>query len=83
MRIDLFVKMNGDRSVILVTGGSGLVGQAIKAVVEQECPNASVDNDKENWIFCSSKDADLRYAGKIIFINTFCKYTLFTVYTGV
>lgn len=67
--------MNGDRSVILVTGGSGLVGQAIKAVVEQECQNASVD--KDNWIFCSSKDADLRYAGKIVFINTFCEYTLF------
>lgn len=38
---------------ILVTGGSGLVGSAIKKVVELE------PNDDEEWIFCSSKDADL------------------------
>ena len=38
---------------ILVTGGSGLVGKAIEKVVETEkLPN-------EEWIFISSKDANL------------------------
>ena len=35
---------------VLVTGGSGLVGQALQKVVAQA----------ENWIFLSSKDGDLR-----------------------
>lgn len=39
---------------ILVTGGTGLVGSAIRHVVEQK------PIDGEDWIFCSSKDADLR-----------------------
>jgi GDP-L-fucose synthase len=38
---------------ILVTGGRGLVGMAIKELVEQEA------NPNEEWIFVSSKDADL------------------------
>lgn len=38
---------------ILVTGGSGLVGSAIKQVAE------SNPTEGEEWIFCSSKDADL------------------------
>lgn len=41
--------------VILVTGGSGLVGSAIKSVVEK------LENNDEKWVFLSSKDADLRY----------------------
>lgn len=50
---------NGDTagpSVVLVTGGSGLVGQAIKDFVEED------GNTKagETWIFLSSKDGDLR-----------------------
>jgi len=40
---------------VLVTGGSGLVGQAIKAVVE-ESPDKY---EGQNWVFLSSKDADL------------------------
>lgn len=40
--------------VVLVTGGSGLVGQALKQVVEEE-------KRKEKWIFLSSKDGDLRF----------------------
>ncbi|CAK1579757.1 unnamed protein product [Parnassius mnemosyne] len=52
--------MNNERRVILVTGGSGLVGQAIKTVVEKDRQNASVDSETEMWIFCGSKDADLR-----------------------
>lgn len=39
---------------ILVTGGTGLVGSAIKHVVQQQ------PTEGEDWIFCSSKDADLR-----------------------
>lgn len=43
-----------DQKVVMVTGGTGLVGRAIQAVVGE--------NDKhkeEKWIFLSSKDADL------------------------
>lgn len=41
---------------VLVTGGSGLVGSAIKHIVQQE----PVSGDE--WVFCSSKDANLWYA---------------------
>jgi len=40
---------------VLVTGGSGLVGQAVRMMV-QEDPN----EDEANWVFLSSKDGDLR-----------------------
>ncbi|THV02165.1 NAD(P)-binding protein [Dendrothele bispora CBS 962.96] len=48
-------------TVILVTGGSGLVGQAIKHVIENE-PVGSRFGKKENetWIFASSSEGDLR-----------------------
>lgn len=39
---------------VLVTGGTGLVGSAIKHIVEQE------KVADEEWVFCSSKDANLR-----------------------
>lgn len=42
--------------VILVTGGTGLVGSAIKSVVDKE------SRPDERWIFVNSKDADLWYA---------------------
>jgi len=42
------------KSTIMVTGGSGLVGSAIKSYAEANpLPN-------ETWIFLSSKDGDLR-----------------------
>ncbi|CAH0549526.1 unnamed protein product [Brassicogethes aeneus] len=44
--------MSGGK-VVLVTGGSGLVGKAIETVVLSE------KRTDENWIFLSSKDADL------------------------
>lgn len=44
-----------EQNIILVTGGSGLVGKAIQAVVESEQPK------NEKWIFLSSKDANLWY----------------------
>ena len=43
-----------EKKIILVTGGSGLVGQAIKKVTEE---NPRPD---EEFIFLSSKDADLK-----------------------
>lgn len=45
---------------VLVTGGSGLVGSAIKHVVTAEAVAG------EEWIFCSSKDADLRYKSVLL-----------------
>jgi len=45
-----------EKSRILVTGGSGLVGKAIQAVVE----GGEKRNDEE-WFFITSKDADLTY----------------------
>ena len=43
------------KQVIMVTGGSGLVGSAIKSVVEKE-----EKKENESWVFLSSKDGDLR-----------------------
>ncbi len=48
-------KTPDERTTIMVTGGSGLVGQAIKMVVTEE------PRPNENWVFLSSKDGDLRY----------------------
>jgi len=46
---------NGNvKSTIMVTGGSGLVGSAIKSYSESD------PRDGETWIFLSSKDGDLR-----------------------
>lgn len=47
--------LSGMAKVILVTGGSGLVGSAIRTVVEtlnEKLPD-------EQWIFTDSKEADL------------------------
>lgn len=48
-------------SVILVTGGTGLVGQGIQYVIETE-PEGSRFGKKagEKWVFASSSEADLR-----------------------
>lgn len=40
---------------VLVTGGSGLVGKAIEHVVQREGGKL----EGEEWIFLSSKDANL------------------------
>ena len=51
-------KMNGgssDSSVVMVTGGSGLVGAAIADYIKE-----TGAKDGEKWIFLSSKDGDLR-----------------------
>lgn len=44
---------NVEQKVILVTGGTGLVGSAIKRVVSEE------EKINEKYIFLSSKDLDL------------------------
>lgn len=47
-------------SIILVTGGTGLVGQALKWVIENETSERYGKKEGEKWIFLSSKDGDLR-----------------------
>ncbi|KAF5348055.1 hypothetical protein D9758_010007 [Tetrapyrgos nigripes] len=48
-------------SVILVTGGSGLVGQAIKHIISTSPPNSRFGKkDNETWIFINSSEGDLR-----------------------
>jgi len=44
-----------ENEVIMVTGGSGLVGKAIEQVINHEDKRAN-----ESWIFLTSKDGDLR-----------------------
>lgn len=39
--------------VVLVTGGTGLVGRAIQNIIEND------KKENEKWIFVGSKDADL------------------------
>uniref|UniRef100_A0A8D3C8B9 GDP-L-fucose synthase n=1 Tax=Scophthalmus maximus TaxID=52904 RepID=A0A8D3C8B9_SCOMX len=54
-------EIQGNRTMsmkVLVTGGSGLVGQAIQHVVKEE----RGAKEGEEWIFLSSKDADLMKA---------------------
>ena len=51
-------RKNGDVSdevIVLVTGGSGLVGRAIESYVNN---SPAVENEK--WIFLGSKDGDVR-----------------------
>jgi hypothetical protein len=50
-----------DMKVVLVTGGSGLVGSAIKKVVETE-----EKREDEKWIFLGSKDGDLWYVANLL-----------------
>lgn len=42
-----------EHMVVVVTGGTGLVGSAIKKVIEDD------PKPNEKWIFLSSKDGDL------------------------
>lgn len=44
----------GGETIIMVTGGTGLVGKGIQAVVERQAVPG------ERWIYLSSKDGDLR-----------------------
>lgn len=53
--------MSDEKCVILVTGGSGLVGQAIKTIIDEEQLKKDGSSKDETWIFCASLDGDLRY----------------------
>jgi aspartate-semialdehyde dehydrogenase len=44
--------------VVLVTGGTGLVGKAIETVVNED---PTIRAEFKTWVFASSRDADLRY----------------------
>lgn len=46
--------------VILVTGGTGLVGRAIQWVIENDVDERFKKQENEKWIFLSSKDANLK-----------------------
>ncbi|TFL03832.1 epimerase-domain-containing protein [Pterulicium gracile] len=47
--------------IILVTGGTGLVGKGIEYVINNEPANSRFGKrDNETWIFASSSEADLR-----------------------
>ena len=53
-------KNMSSKAVILVTGGSGLVGSAIKHVIETEPVGSRFGKrEGETWIFASSKDGNL------------------------
>ena len=45
---------------IIVTGGTGMVGQAIKWVIENETDSRFGKQSDEEWIFLSSKDCNLK-----------------------
>ncbi|XP_060070476.1 GDP-L-fucose synthase-like [Ylistrum balloti] len=45
-----------EKKVVLVTGGSGLVGNGLKLALARD---STLERDDEKWIFVSSKDADL------------------------
>jgi len=47
------------KRVVLVTGGTGLVGMGLKKVVEQAVAAGDVTFQEERWIFLSSKDCPL------------------------
>jgi hypothetical protein len=50
------------RSVVLVTGGTGLVGYGIQHVIDSEPVGSRFGRrEGEAWFFLSSKDADLRF----------------------
>ena len=49
-----------ERQVVLVTGASGLVGRALRAVVEEELPS-----DGGEWVWLRSADGDLCNAADV------------------
>ena len=56
------------KKVILVTGGTGLVGSAIKYIIETEPPNSRFGkHDGEEWIYARSSEGDLRRVTVITF----------------
>jgi len=55
------------KSVVLVTGGTGLVGHGIQHVIDTEPIGSRFGRrEGETWIFLSSKDGDLRFVSFFI-----------------
>ncbi|BGP27250.1 hypothetical protein JCM10295v2_006214 [Rhodotorula toruloides] len=54
--------MSSSKNVILVTGGTGLVGAAIDYVTQHEPVGSRYGKfaEDDQWVFLSSKDGDLR-----------------------
>lgn len=48
------------KPVVLVTGGTGLVGKAIQHVIETSTDPRFGKKENEQWIFLNSKEGDLR-----------------------
>jgi FlaA1/EpsC-like NDP-sugar epimerase len=56
------VRLVMSKAVVLVTGGTGLVGQAIKHIIETEPEGSRFGKQPgETWIFASSSEGDLRW----------------------
>lgn len=55
----MVVSVEGNK-VVLVTGGSGLVGKAIQHIISTEKDERFGKRANEKWIFLSSKDGDLQ-----------------------
>ena len=50
------------KTVVLVTGGTGLVGYAINHVIETEPVGSRYGRrEDETWVFVGSNEADLRF----------------------
>lgn len=62
-RLRRMVQLTADsgRKKIIVTGGTGMVGQAIKWVIENESDPRFGKCEDEEWIFLGSKDGNLKY----------------------
>jgi hypothetical protein len=56
VRVALRLVMATHERVVLVTGGTGLVGKGIEAYITKH------PRPKEKWVYAGSKDGDLRYA---------------------
>lgn len=64
MTFEKEIKSDQSKKVILVTGGTGLVGRAIHEAIKLEQSNTLELN--ESWVFACSKDADLKYVQESI-----------------
>ncbi|KAI9144060.1 hypothetical protein BKA69DRAFT_1149877 [Paraphysoderma sedebokerense] len=60
------------KPVVLVTGGTGLVGKAIQHVIETSTDPRFGKKENEQWVFLNSKEGDLRYP--VATKNIFTKY---------
>ena len=59
------------KSVVLVTGGTGLVGFAISHVIQTEPVGSRFGRrEGEEWVFIGSSDADLRFVFRCSFSGT-------------